>query len=228
MCGCSAANDKTEAASAPASASSGTRALRPPVEAATAVARAAPVADGRPIIVCFGDSLTAGYGVDPDLSYPADLQRNLDRAGFAYRVVNLGVSGDTTKDGLARVPNVLRLKPALVVVEFGGNDGLRGLPLGDTQRNLDTIVANLKKSGAKVALAGIILPPDYGPEYVGRFKSMFPMIAKKNGVALLPFLYKDVYGLDGFIQADGIHATAKGNLQVAKNIQGLLTPMLKK
>lgn len=187
-----------------------------------------PAADKRPVIVCFGDSLTAGYGVDHDLSYPADLQRNLDAKGYKYRVINMGVSGDTTKDGLARMKNVLALKPYLVVVEFGGNDGLRGLPIGDTEKNLDTIVSTLKKSGTRVAMAGITLPPDYGPDYVGRFNGMYPAIAKKNNVKLLPFIYKDVYGVPGYIQDDRTHATAKGNVQVAKNIEGLITPLLKK
>jgi acyl-CoA thioesterase-1 len=187
-----------------------------------------PATDSRRLIVCFGDSLTAGYGVDPGLSYPADMQKDLDAKGYKYRVVNMGVSGDTTKDGLARMDRVIALKPDIVVVEFGGNDGLRGLPLGDTQKNLDAIVAALKKSGTRVAIAGITLPPDYGPDYVGRFNGMYPAIAKKYGVALLPYIYKDVYGLKGYIQDDGIHATAIGNRQVAKNIEGLITPMLKK
>jgi acyl-CoA thioesterase-1 len=180
------------------------------------------------LIVCFGDSLTAGYGVDRDRSYPADMQRDLDASGFHYRVVNMGVSGDTTKDGLARVGRVLAVKPELVVVEFGGNDGLRGLPVADTQQNLDTIVSTLKKSGTRVAMAGITLPPDYGPDYVGRFNAMYPAIAKKNGVQLLPFIYKDVYGVAGYIQDDGVHATIEGNVQVAKNIEGLIKPMLRK
>jgi len=187
-----------------------------------------PASDKRPIVVCFGDSLTAGYGVDHDLSYPADLQRSLDAKGYKYRVVNMGVSGDTTKDGLARMKGVLALNPYLVVVEFGGNDGLRGLPIGDTEKNLDTIVSTLKKSGTHVVMAGITLPPDYGPDYVGRFNGMYPAVAKKNSVKLLPFIYKDVYGVPGYIQDDHTHATAKGNVQVAKNIEGLITPLLKK
>ena len=184
--------------------------------------------DKRPVIVCFGDSLTAGYGVDHDVSYPANLQRSLDAKGYKYQVLNMGVSGETTKDGLARVAAVLALKPYLVVVEFGGNDGLRGLPIGETEKNLDTIVSTLKKGGTHVVMAGITLPPDYGPDYVGRFNGMYPMIAKKNGVKLLPFIYKDVYGVPGYIQNDQTHATAKGNVQVAKNIEGLITPLLHK
>jgi acyl-CoA thioesterase-1 len=185
-------------------------------------------ADSRPVIVCFGDSLTAGAGLDPSASYPADMQRDLDAKGYHYHVINMGVSGDTTKDGLARVPHVIAAKPELVVVEFGGNDGLRGLPVGTTQQTLDTIVDTLKKSGTQVTMAGISLPPDYGPDYVASFTGIYPAIAKKYHVPLLPFIYKNVYGLPGFIQDDGIHATAKGNLQVAKNIEGLILPLLKK
>jgi acyl-CoA thioesterase-1 len=180
------------------------------------------------VIVCFGDSLTAGYGVDPDSSYPADVQRDLDAQGYHYRVINMGVSGDTTKDGLARIGHVLAAKPELVIVEFGGNDGLRGLPLSDTQKNLDAIVARLKKSGTRLAMAGISLPPNYGPQYVSQFNAMYPAVAGKYGVTLLPFIYKDVYNVPGFIQDDGIHATIEGNVQVAKNIEGLIKPLLKK
>jgi acyl-CoA thioesterase-1 len=220
ICGCSADKVKTDASiSTPGPSTS--------VAAATPTAAPA-VSDVRPVIVCFGDSLTAGYGVDPDLSYPANMQRDLDAKGYLYRVVNMGVSGETTKDGLSRVPRVLALKPELVVVEFGGNDGLRGLPIGTTQQNLDAIVDALKKGGPRVAMAAITLPPDYGADYINRFNAMYPAIAKKHGVALLPFIYKDVYGLPGYIQDDGVHATAKGNIQVAKNIEGLITPMLRK
>ena len=212
LCGCSFSNGKTNVT----------------VYAANAAIVPAAAADSRPVIVCFGDSLTAGYGVDRESSYPSVMQRDLDAGGFHYRVVNMGVSGETTKDGLARVARVLALKPYLVVVEFGGNDGLRGLPIGETEKNLDTIVSILKKGGTRVVMAGITLPPDYGPDYVGCFNGMYPMIAKKNGVKLLPFIYKDVYGVPGYIQDDRTHATAKGNVQVAKNIEGLITPLLKK
>lgn len=187
-----------------------------------------PAGDNRPVIVCFGDSLTAGYGVLRDQSYPANLQRDLDAQGYHYRVVNMGISGETTKDGLARVQRVIALKPEIVVVEFGGNDGLRGVPVRDTQANLDAIVGQLKKSVPHVTMAGLTLPPNYGSAYVGQFNAMFPAVAKKNGVALLPFIYKDVYGRPGFIQDDGVHPTAIGCAQVAKNIEGLIKPLLKK
>ncbi|HEY4010714.1 MAG TPA: arylesterase [Acidobacteriaceae bacterium] len=189
---------------------------------------AATVPDSRPVIVCFGDSLTAGYGIDRVASYPADLQRMLDAAGYHYRVVNEGVSGATTKDGLERVHQVLAHKPQIVVLEFGGNDGLRGLPVDNTKQNLATMIQQLQHNGARVALAGISLPPQYGGDYIGRFDAMYPALAKQFRVPLLPFLLQDVYGVDGFIQADGVHPTAQGAKQVAVNVEKLIQPMLKK
>jgi acyl-CoA thioesterase I len=184
--------------------------------------------DARPVIVCFGDSLTAGYGVEPALNYPADLQKSLDEAGYRYRVVNQGVSGDTTKDGLERVGVVLAKRPQIVVLEFGGNDGLRGLPIDGTKRNLAAMIAQLQRGGAKVALAGISLPPQYGQEYIAKFNAMYPALAKQYRVPLLPFLLVDVYGVDGDIQEDGIHPTAQGAKQVAANVQRLIEPLLRK
>ncbi len=181
----------------------------------------------RPIIVCFGDSLTAGYGTDPGQSYPDNLQKILDDSNFPDRVINEGVSGNTTKDGVDRLPHIIALHPQLVVVEFGGNDGLRGLPIDQTQKNMSTIVDELKASGAKVALAGITLPPDYGPDYIAKFNAMYPALAKQYKVPLLPFLLKDVYGAPGDMQDDATHATAQGNKQVAANVAGLIEPMLK-
>lgn len=182
----------------------------------------------RPVLVCFGDSLTAGLGVEPDEAYPAVLQQRLDQEGFNYRVVNAGVSGNTTKDGVNRLDEVLGQHPQVVVVEFGGNDGLRGVPVSEAQRNLDTIVQKLKASGARVALAGITLPPQYGGEYIRSFNAMFPTIASKHHVPLLPFVLQDVYGVPGDIQEDGVHATAQGNKQVAVNVEHLVQPLLKK
>jgi acyl-CoA thioesterase I len=184
--------------------------------------------DTRPLLVCFGDSLTAGYGTDPGQSYPDYLQIDLDNLGYHYRVANHGVSGNTTKDGVERLPGILALHPAVVLVEFGGNDGLRGLRIEDTRANLDTIVSTLKNSGAKVALAGITLPPDYGPDYIHQFNDTYTLLAKKYRVPMLPFLLKDVYGIPGLMQRDNIHATAKGNQVVARNVIPLLLPLLKK
>jgi acyl-CoA thioesterase-1 len=184
--------------------------------------------DPRPLLVCFGDSLTAGFGTDPGQSYPDYLQADLDTMGYKYRVVNEGISGNTTKDGVERLGSIVALKPAIVVVEFGGNDGLRGLPVKDSRANLDKIVATLKASGTKVVLAGITLPPDYGPDYIKQFDETYPLLAKKYQVPLLPFLLKGVFGVDNMMQADRTHATANGNKVVANNILPLVLPLLKK
>jgi acyl-CoA thioesterase-1 len=184
--------------------------------------------DHRPLIVCFGDSLTAGYGAETGKSYPDFLQADLDAEGFHYRVVNEGVSGATSKDGVVQLPSIVAMKPAIVVVEFGGNDGLRGLPVADMRANLDTIVAALLRSGAKVVIAGITLPPDYGPDYVTQFTATYPLLAKKYKLPLLPFLLQNVFGVEGMMQQDRTHATAKGNEIVARNVLPLLTLLLKK
>lgn len=185
-------------------------------------------ADGRPTIVCFGDSLTAGYGTDPGQSYPDYLSQLLDAQGYAYRVVNAGISGNTTKDGLERLPRLAARKPQVVVLEFGGNDGLRGLPLEQTQANLEAMLLQFQTAGAKVVLAGITLPPDYGPDYIRRFTAMYTSLAKKHRVPLLPFLLQGVYGAPGGMQADATHATAQGNQQVARNVATLLQPLLER
>ena len=186
------------------------------------------VDDGRPVIACFGDSLTAGYGVDAADSYPSRLQALLDQAGYHYRVVNLGISGETTKDGLARVDRVLALHPAITVVEFGGNDGLRGVPVASSRANLNSIVDRLRNGGTSVALAGITLPPQFGQAYIQQFNQTYHLVANKYSVPLYPFLLQDVYGVSGSIQQDGVHPTAQGCRQVAKNVFGFLQPLLKK
>ena len=192
-----------------------------------AAPKAAP-ADRRPLLVCFGDSLTAGAGTGPGESYPDYLQSVLDQRHIHYRVDNQGISGNTTKDGLQRLPGILALHPAVVLVEFGGNDGLRGLPIADTRANLDLIVATLQRSGARVALAGITLPPDYGPDYIRQFNQTYTLLARKYRVPLLPFLLQNVYGVPGMMQRDRTHATAAGNRIVARNLLPLLLPLLKK
>jgi acyl-CoA thioesterase-1 len=184
--------------------------------------------DTRPLLVCFGDSLTAGLGTDPGQSYPDYLQADLDKLHYSYRVDNEGISGNTTKDGVQRLPDILALRPAVVVVEFGGNDGLRGLRIEDSRANLDRIVGTLKGAGIKVALAGITLPPDYGQDYIRQFDETYRLLAKKYRVPLLPFLLKNVYGVPGMMQRDNTHATAKGNAIVAHNVVPLVEPLLKK
>ena len=195
---------------------------------ATQTAQSAPETDPRPRIVCFGDSLTAGYGAEGGQSYPDFLQADLDQRGYHYRVVNAGISGNTTKDGVERVDRIVSMKPALVVVEFGGNDGLRGLRIADTRANLDKIVSILVSSGTRVVLAGITLPPDYGPDYIRQFNQTYDLMATKYHVPMLPFLLKGVFGVDGMMQPDRTHATAAGNKIVATNVLGLIQPLLKK
>jgi acyl-CoA thioesterase-1 len=197
-------------------------------QAAPAPAPAPLPEDHRPIIVAFGDSLTAGYGTDAGNSYPDFLERDLNTKGLNYHVVNAGISGNTTKDGAARLPEVLALKPVLVIVAFGGNDGLRGLPIDSTRKNLDQIVSTLQHAGIKVVLGGITLPPNYGPDYIRQFNETYALLARQYHVPLLPFLLKDVYGTPGSMQADGIHATAQGNRQVALNLMPLVTPLLRR
>jgi len=182
--------------------------------------------DARPVIVAFGNSLTAGFGADPGESYPDFLQKDLDQRGARYRIVNAGVSGDTTTDGLERVATVTALKPAIVILEFGGNDGLRGLPVATTRANLDQIIATLRKAGAKIVLAGMTLPPNYGPEYIRSFEAVYRDLAKQYRLPLIPFLLSGVGGNPALMQRDGIHPTGEGNRKVARNVMETLGPLL--
>ena len=182
-------------------------------------------ADNRPVIVTFGDSLTQGVA---GKNYPAYLQDLLDEHGYHYRVDNQGVSGDTTTDGLARIDNVIAAHPALVILEFGGNDGLRGVPVESSKANLDEMIARLKAAKLPVVLAGITLPPNYGPEYVKPFTAMFPELAKKYKLPLMPFLLLHVYRDPDLMQPDGIHPNGNGNKIVAQDVFDLIRPLLKK
>jgi acyl-CoA thioesterase-1 len=184
--------------------------------------------DPRPVLVAFGDSLTAGYGADLDKSYPDYLQKELDSRGYHYRVVNEGVSGNTTKDGLSRIDDVVALHPAVVIVAFGGNDGLRGVQPQEMQANLDRIVDTLQKAHARVVIAGITLPPNYGAAYIERFDDVYPSVAKKYHTPLLPFMLANVWNVRGDMQQDGIHATPAGNAQVARNLLPVIEPLLTK
>lgn len=196
-----------------------------PKEPATAEPPAPVAPDSRPVIVTFGDSLTQGVS---GKSYPAFLQDLLNRSGYRYRVDNQGVSGDTTTDGLARIDNVIAVKPALVVLEFGGNDGLRGVPIEATRQNLDDMIQRLRAAGLPVVLAGITLPPNYGPDYVKPFTAIFPELAKKYKLRFIPFLLVHVYADPSLMQPDGIHPDQAGNEIVAKDVFDLIRPLLKK
>lgn len=182
----------------------------------------------RPLLVCFGDSITAGYGLNPGESYPDALQRDLDKLGYRYKVENQGTSGATTKDALAQVSSIVASHPAIVIVEFGGNDGLRGLPLDQTRKNLDSVLTTVESAHARVLLAGITLPPNYGQDYVRQFDQIFVDLAAKHRTASVPMIYKDLIKVPGTIQADGIHPTAKGSEIIAKTLLIALRPLLRK
>jgi acyl-CoA thioesterase-1 len=186
------------------------------------------LAADRPLLVCYGDSITAGYGLQLEQAYPAALQRDLDRAGYHYKVDNQGTSGATTKDAAAGTQSILAMRPEIVIVEFGGNDGLRGLPLTETRRNLDAVLSSLEKAHIRILLAGITLPPNYGPEYIQQFEKVFRDLAAKHPVAFVPMIYKDLVNVPGTIQPDGIHPTAKGSEIVARTLFAALTPLLHK
>jgi acyl-CoA thioesterase-1 len=182
--------------------------------------------DTRPVIVAFGDSLSAGYGAELGKSFPDFLQKDLDAAGLHWHVVNAGVSGNTTTDGLDRINEVLAYKPRITIVEFGGNDGLRGLPLETTQSNLEEMIQKLEAAGSKILIAGMTLPPNYGGDYITRFGQIYVDLATKYKIARIPFLLSDVALRPGLIQQDGIHPTAQGNEIVAKTVMRYLMPLL--
>jgi len=188
---------------------------------------AAPAAD-RPVIVCYGDSITAGRGLAYGEAYSDFLQKKLDAEGYRYKVVNRGTSGATTKDALEGLKYVLELHPAVVIVEFGGNDGLRGLPVADTRSNLDQLLTALEKARVKIVFAGITLPPDYGPDYIRSFQQIFRDLAARHRVAFVPMLYQNLVHVPGTIQDDGIHPTAKGSAIIAATLLPVLRPLLRK
>jgi acyl-CoA thioesterase-1 len=182
--------------------------------------------NGRPIIVAFGDSLTSGLGLSADEAYPAQLERRLREAGYPHRVINAGVSGDTTAGGVRRLDLVLALHPSIVIVEFGANDGLRGLPLSQTRTNLAAMLDRFRSAGVRVLLAGMKLPPNYGPEYTEEFAAIFPELARTYGATLIPFFLDGVATQPQLNQADGIHPTAEGYSVIVDRLLPLLRPLL--
>lgn len=203
-----------------------------PVPPAAAVPAPVPGPDSRPdtrkVIVVFGDSISAGYGLAPGLSYPDVLQRTLNREQLPWRVVNQGVSGDTTAGGVARIQAALEETPSIVLLELGGNDGLRGLPLTATRENLEKMIVAFRGAGAQVVLAGMSLPPNYGPDYIRAFEQIFKDLAAKHKVKLIPFLLADMITADlRHFQPDGIHPTAEGAEIVADTAMRALRPLLK-
>jgi len=185
-------------------------------------------AAGTKTAVFFGDSLTFGYGVERDEAFPALIQGRIEGAGLPWRVVNAGLSGDTTSGGLGRLDWVLRQKVDLFVLELGANDGLRGIPTETTRVNLLMIISRVRQKypGVTVVLAGMQMPTNMGPDYGAAFAAIFPAVAEETGSKLIPFLLEGVGGVPRLNQADGIHPTAEGHRMVAQTVWKVLLPLL--
>jgi acyl-CoA thioesterase-1 len=183
-------------------------------------------AEPLPLVVFLGDSLTAGHGLPEEQAFPSIVKRALAERGLPVRIVNAGVSGDTTAGGLGRVDWLLRQEPDVVVVELGANDGLRGLPLAMSERNLREIVTRCLDSGAEVLLVGMKLPPNYGTRYTSRFERIFPDLADELDVPLMPFLLEGVAADPSLNLPDGIHPNAEGQRRVAANVLPYLESVL--
>ena len=180
------------------------------------------------VVLAFGDSLTAGYGVKKEESYPARLQIKIAAAGFPHKVVNAGVSGDTTAGGVRRIRWLMKHKPEIVILALGANDGLRGLSVDEMRKNLETIITICREHNARVLLAGMKALPNYGEDYMRNFETVFPELAKKNDLIFLPFLLEGVAGEREHTQPDGLHPLASGYSIVTDLVWQRLEPMLKK
>jgi acyl-CoA thioesterase-1 len=180
-------------------------------------------------ILFFGDSLTAGYGLSTEEAFPALIGKNLSEKGKPVKVINAGLSGETSAGGLTRIDWILRQPIDVFVLELGPNDGLRGLPLEQTEKNLQAIIDKVKAKYpmVKIVIAGMLVPPNMGPDYSAKFQKIFPALAKKNKATLIPFLLKDVAGIETLNQADGIHPNAAGHKIVADNVMPVIEPLLK-
>jgi len=189
---------------------------------------ASPASAADHVIAALGDSLTAGLGVSPEEAYPAVLEARLRREGFEYRVINAGVSGDTSAGGLRRIDWVLKLRPDVVIVALGANDGLRGQAPDVLRDNLTRIIERARAAGVRVLLAGMRLPPNYGDDYARAFAGVYPAVARTTGVPLAPFLLDGVAGDARLNQPDGIHPTVEGQRVIAERLWPYLKPLLTK
>lgn len=182
-----------------------------------------------PVVLVVGDSLSAGYGVAVDATWVALLQQRLATQGYGYRVVNASISGDTTGGARARLPRALELhKPAVVILELGGNDGLRGLPLRQVRENFEFLIEHAQAAGAKVVLIGMRMPPNYGAAYADGFHALYGELARRYGTPLLEFFLEGVALDDKLMQADGIHPTAAAQPRLLDNLWPVLSQVLKK
>lgn len=179
-------------------------------------------------ILFFGTSLTAGLGLDPTEAYPALIQNRIDSLKLSYKVINGGLSGETSAAGKGRIEWLLKQKVDIFVLELGSNDGLRGVPVAETTKNLQSIIDSVKAKypDVKMIMAGMQMPPSMGTKYASDFKNMFPELAKKNNMELIPFLLDKVGGIPKLNQADGIHPTAEGDKILAENVWTVLKPLL--
>jgi acyl-CoA thioesterase-1 len=180
------------------------------------------------VILFFGDSLTAGYGLSPEEAFPALVEKQLIKNGKSVKGINAGLSGETTAGGLSRIDWILRQPIDVFVLELGGNDGLRGLPLEQTKKNLQTIIDKVKAKypTVKIVVVGMMVPPNMGKDYTTQFNAIFPAIAKKNKATLMPFLLEGVAGNEKLNLPDGIHPNIEGHKIVAGNVAKILTPLL--
>ncbi len=180
-------------------------------------------------ILFFGDSLTAGYGLSPEEAFPALVEKDLNKGGSRVKVINAGLSGETSAGGLSRIDWVLRQPVDVLVLELGANDGLRGLPLDQTRKNLQAIIDKVKAKNpnVKLVLAGMMVPPNLGKDYTNDFKNIYPDLAKKNGATLVPFLLEGVAGDEKLNLPDGIHPNPEGHKIVAKTLVRYIEPLLK-
>jgi acyl-CoA thioesterase-1 len=187
-------------------------------------------ASERPAVMFLGTSLTAGFGIDPDQAYPSIIQQKIDSAGLDYRVVNAGVSGETSAGALRRVDWLLQAPVSVLVVETGANDGLRGLPADSLRANIQAILDRAKKlqPAPKLVLLGMRVPPNYGRPYSQRFQAIYPELAQANDAALVPFLLEGVGGSANLNQPDGVHPTAEGQRKMAETVWRVLEPVLRK
>ena len=189
----------------------------------------APAAWAGPVVLVLGDSLSASYGIAAESGWVSLLQQRLMQNRYDFQVVNASISGETTAGGRSRIgPALAEHRPAVVIVELGGNDGLRGLPLLATRDNLDAILSACRQAGAEVLLVGMRLPPNYGPAYTARFAAIYPTLAKKHGAALLPFLLDGIADRRESFQPDNIHPTAAAQPAILENVWRPLLPLLRK
>ena len=181
-------------------------------------------------VLFFGNSLAAGYGVEPSQAFPALIGEKIDSAGLNYTVVNAGLSGETTAGGKSRIGWVLRQPVAVFVLELGGNDGLRGLPLSATRQNLQAIMDTVRRKSpqAVIVLAGMQIPPNLGTDYTREFRELFKELADKNKAVLIPFLLENVGGVPKLNQSDGIHPNPAGHKIVAETVWSVIRPVLEK